>query len=110
MVNGCEVRVPFSGDTAQALEHASDALAKLGYEPKSREPDELKMSFSGKWFTSDTDKMRHSVTVSPGGAELCFKFGTGLIASHWTDADRQWAQSRADQIVNDIQARASGEG
>lgn len=99
MINGCEVEVAFDGDTAAALGTIATELEKLGYKPKSREPNELTMSFDGKWITSDPNKVRHSVTVAPAAGKLCFKFGTGWIASTWSASEIEWAQGRADQVV-----------
>jgi len=104
MMNGCEARIDFTGDGSQALALVSNELEKLGYEEKKRDATELTMKFKGAWFTSDPSKMRHSVRVNPEAGVLCFKFGTGLVASHWTDSDRAWARSRAEDIVKAIQA------
>lgn len=99
VINGCEVEVAFEGDVAAALGSIAAELEKLGYTPKSHEANELTMSFDGKWITSDPNKVRHSVTVAPAAGQLCFKFGTGWIASTWSKSEIEWAQARADQVV-----------
>ncbi len=104
-MNGCEVHVAFSGDAEKALTLVAGELTKLGYGAETRESDTLKMSFKGKWFTTDPAKMKHSVKVTPSSDQLTFAFGTGLIASHWTDEDRKWAQGRADEVVAAIKAQ-----
>lgn len=104
MLNGCEVLVGFEGDAAQALELAERELSKLGYQRKTLESGKLVMKFGGALFTSDPNKMRHAVTVLPRQGALCFQFGTGIVASYWTDSDRAWAQQRADDIVGAIRA------
>ena len=109
MINGCEVRVAFSGDTKRALDLAADELEQLGYGRKKLADDKLEMFFKGKWITSDPSKMRHFVWVRAEGGQLVFAFGTGIVASHWTENDREWAQARADAIVSAIRAQlASG--
>lgn len=104
MLNGCEVLVGFEGDAAQALELAERELSKLGYQRKTLESGKLVMKFSGALITMDPNKMRHAVTVLPRQGALCFQFGTGIVASYWTDSDRAWAQQRADDIVGAIRA------
>ena len=99
MINGCEVTVAFSGDAGKVLPLIAGELEKLGYKPKSADEDELKMTFAGKWITTDPNKMKHSVTVTPTAEGLHFKFGTGLIASSWSESDEAWAQARADEVV-----------
>lgn len=100
MINGCEVRVAFEGDAAAALGQIAAELEKLGYKPKSLETNELTMSFAGKWLTTDLNKLRHSVTVvAPTSGHLSFKFGTGWIASKWSESDIEWAQARANEVV-----------
>ena len=89
----------FSGDAAKALPRIAEELKKVGYTEKSVEAGEIKMAFAGKWFTADPEKMKHSVTVTPGGDKLAFKFSTGLLASTWSDKDVAWAQARADEVV-----------
>ena len=103
MINGVEVSVAFSEDGAAALGQVAGELEKLGYERKSEKPGELKMVFKGKWITADVEKMRHSLTVAPGGDGLSFKFSTGLIASSWSAEDKEWAQARASEVVAAIQ-------
>ena len=105
MTNGCEVNVAVEGDAAAALGPIAVELEKLGYKPKSQEPNELTMSFAGKWITSDPSAMRHTVTVAPTDGQLSFKFGTGWLASTWSESDIVWAQARADSVV--AAARAS---
>ncbi|MFK7984713.1 MAG: hypothetical protein AB8I08_01700 [Sandaracinaceae bacterium] len=102
MINGCEVHVAFEGDLVKVLSGVATELEKLGYEPKKASAKELKMSFAGKMITSDPNQMKHAVTVSPSGEGLSFKFGTGLIASSWSDADKAWAQARAQGVVDAI--------
>lgn len=100
MINGCEVKVAFEGDAAAALRHIAAELEKLGYTPKSLEANELTMSFAGKWLTADPNKLRHSVAVvAPAPGQLSFKFGTGWIASNWSESDIEWAQARANEVV-----------
>ena len=105
MINGVEVQVAFSGDGQRALSLAAEELGSLGYEMGKNEGGTLEMKFKGKWFTSDPAKMKHKVTVEPRGDELVFAFGTGIIASSWSDDDRAWAQGRANDIVAAIIAK-----
>lgn len=104
MINGCEVRVALVGDGTVALGLIAAELEKLGYKPKSQDAGQLTMAFAGKWISADPAAVRHSVTVTPEGGELCFKFGTGWIASTWSDSDIAWAQARADQVVAAVSA------
>ncbi|MEZ4375840.1 MAG: hypothetical protein R3B07_33845 [Polyangiaceae bacterium] len=104
MLNGCEVIVGFEGDGARALELVERELLALGYERKKLEADKLVMKFSGKLITADPNKMRHQVTVLPKAGALCFQFGTGVVASYWTDKDRDWAEERANQVVRAVQS------
>lgn len=104
MINGCEVNVAFEGDGAAMFASIATELEKLGYKPKSETAKELTMSFDGKWFTSDPSAVRHSLTVTPAEGHLSFKFGTGWIASTWSNSEVAWAQARADEVV----AAASG--
>lgn len=99
MINGCEVNVVFAGDATKALPLIATELEKLGYAAKSQDARELQMAFAGKWITADPNKVKHTLTVAPTGTHLSFKFGTGLIASVWTDSDLEWAQARADEVV-----------
>lgn len=108
MLNGCEVRVAFTGDLERGLTILAEELEKLGYQEKKRTPAELKMSFAGKWFTTDPAKMKHGVTVTSQGEELRFVFGTGLIASSWGASDVEWAQERADEVVAATRAHLEG--
>ena len=108
MMNGVEVQVGFSGDVDQALSLAAEELGKLGYEMNKHDGGVLKMKFKGKWFTTDPAKMKHQVEVKPSGDQLTFAFGTGLIASHWNDDDRAWAQGRANDIVAAVRAKLDG--
>lgn len=110
MMNGCKVRVDYSGDVARALELASEELAKLGYEKKKLDGRELEMSFAGKLLTTDPGKLRHFVKVVPASGGLSFAFGTGMVASHWTASDERWAQERANQIVAAIESRLDPKG
>ncbi len=107
MMNGVEVEVAFDGNTDGALGAVASELEKLGYELKKNEGGSLQMKFKGKWFTSDPAKMRHQVTVKSGGGKLEFAFGTGMIASHWSDEDKAWAQGRADEVVAAARAQLS---
>lgn len=104
-MNGVEVQVPFSGDASRALSLVARELEDLGYEMKKHEDGSLEMSFEGKWFTSDPAKMKHRVVVKPRADQLTFAFGTGLIASHWSDEDRAWAQDRANEVVAAVRAK-----
>ena len=108
MINGVEVRSAFSGDVASALTLAAQELSGMGYELTKNEGGELKMKFSGKWFTTDPEKMRHKLAVRSEAGHLVFAFGTGIIASHWNDEDRQWAQARADEVVSAVSAQMGG--
>lgn len=108
MLNGVEVVVAFSGDASQALSHVATHLEQLGYELEKRESDKLVMKFKGKWFTTDPSKMRHALTVEPRGSDLAFAFGTGLIASHWSDEDRAWAEGRAKDVVAAVREQIAG--
>ena len=99
MINGCEVKVAFEGDAAAALGDVAAEFEKLGYTPKSHKPTELTTGFAGKWITADPNKLKHSLTIVPGDGHLSFKFGTGWIASTWSEADVAWAQARADGVV-----------
>jgi len=99
MINGCEVKVAFDGDTTAALGDIAAEFEKLGYKPKSQKPNELTMGFAGKWITADPSKLRHSLTVASADGHLTFKFGTGWIASTWSESDVAWAQARADEVV-----------
>ena len=105
MINGCEVQVGFSGDVTEALRLMSDELEKLGYAQKSLEGSELVMKFKGKWITADPEKMQHTLKVAPGDGGLAFRFGTGLIASHWTNSDQEWAKKRATEVVAAVTAQ-----
>ena len=105
MLNGCEVHVAFTGDAEQALISIAGELKKLGYVDEKRDDGALKMSFKGKWFTKDPAKMKHTVKVTPSADKLSFAFGTGIIASHWTDEDKKWAQGRADEVVAAVQSQ-----
>lgn len=100
MINGCEVNVAFADDAAKALPLIATELEKLGYVAKSQQADELQMTFAGKWITADPNKVKHTLTISPTGTHLSFKFGTGLIASVWTGSDLEWAQARAEEVVS----------
>jgi hypothetical protein len=99
--------VDFSGDAKRALALAADELAKLGYTGDKQQGDELVMSFKGKWLTTDPAKMKHKLTVKPDASQLSFAFSTGLIASHWSDSDKAWAQGRADEVVAAVVAQLS---
>ena len=104
MINGCEVNVVFSKDATKALPLIAAELEKLGYALKYQEPTELQMAFAGKWITADPNKVIHTLTVTPTATHMSFKFGTGLIASVWTDSDLEWAQARADEVVSSASA------
>jgi len=104
MINGCKVRVDFAGEPSATLERISGELEKLGYSEKKRDASELKMAFKGKWFTADPAKMKHTLTVTPEADALSFAFSTGLIASTWSDEDREWARSRAQGVVEAIRS------
>lgn len=99
MINGCEINVAFPGDASKALPLIATELKKLGYALKSQQSDELHMVFAGKWITADPNKLKHSLKVTPAGGQLSFRFGTGLIASVWTQSDLEWAQARTDEVV-----------
>ena len=103
-MNGCEVRVTFEGNASPVLGRIATELEKLGYTPKSQDADGLTMAFAGKWFTANCDEVRHSVTVVATTGQLAFTFGTGWIASTWSEADVAWAQARADQVVANASA------
>ena len=104
MLNGCEVLVAFGGVGDRVLGLVEQQLLELGYESKKLEADKLVMKFSGKLITADPNKMRHQVTVLPKAGALCFQFGTGVVASYWTESDRAWAEERAKAIVRAVEA------
>jgi len=101
--NGYAVQLDYQGDVAHALQVAADTLVEKGYEVKEKGASELKLKFSGAWFTSDPAKMSHTLTIYAEGQALRFSYSTGLLASVWTESDREWATSRAREVLKAIQ-------
>ena len=110
MINGCEIRVAFTGDVAKALELAREELTELGYERAKLSSNALEMRFAGKLLTTDLSKFKHKVKVTPDGGGLRFAFGTGIVASYWTESDERWARERAEQVVAAIRAHLATSG
>lgn len=101
-MRGHEASRPFAGERDQILEQLASALREDGYEVRDQTRERLRTKFDGKLFTTDPEKMRHFLDVYAEGEGLRFHFHTGLLASAWTQSDRQWAEARTDALLGRV--------
>jgi len=101
-INGHKVHLSWDGDAVTGLKRAAVLLQEKGYTLEGSLNHQLQLNFKGAFITMNPDKMRHSLTIEVAGNTWTFHFSTGFVASHWTEKDIDWAQARAQSVIDGL--------
>lgn len=100
VLNGFEIEKKCDAEPGLAIEIACQRLTAAGYTLKERKGLQAALKFHGHFFASRIEAHTHHLILSARPGALHFEFSTGVVASYWTDADRQRIESKlVDEVL-----------